>query len=55
MLKSIITRLAFTVAIIPALSFGQDTLLVEWSATPGHLESTIMADTTSAGAQAHAV
>ena len=55
MLKSIISRLALVVAIIPALSFAQDTLVVEWSATPGHLESTIMGDTTSDGAQAHSV
>ena len=56
MLKSILTRFALTVTIIiPALSFGQDTLVVEWSQTPGHFESTIMGDTTSTGAQAHSV
>ena len=56
MLKSIISRLAFAITIlIPALSFGQDTLVVEWSSTPGHFESTIMGDTTSTGAQAHSV
>ena len=54
MLKSILTRFTLTVTIIiPALSFGQDTLVVEWSQTPGHFESTIMGDTTATGAQAH--
>jgi hypothetical protein len=54
MLKSILTRFTFFVAILlPIIGSSQTTLNVEWTGTPGELESTIMGDTTETGAQAH--
>jgi len=54
MLRSLLIRLAIAF-MIPGSLIAQDTLLVAWEATPGHLENTIGADTTATGEQAHHV
>ena len=54
MLRSLMIILAVAFA-VPLSADGHDTLLVAWSSTPGHLESTIGADTTATGEQAHDV
>ena len=54
MLRSLLIRLAIAF-MVPASLIAQDTLLVTWEATPGHLESTIGGDTTATGEQAHHV
>ena len=41
--------------LVPVGVLAQDTLLVSWTETPGLLESTIKADTTADGSQAHDV
>ena len=53
-LLSKITTL-FVCVLIPASIVAQDTLLISWAETPGLLESTIQADTTADGSQAHDV
>ena len=45
----------FVCVLIPASIVAQDTLLISWAETPGLLESTIQADTTNDGTQAHDV
>ena len=56
MLRSLIIRFTLALALmVPGSMFGQDTLLVAWTGTPGNIESTIMGDTTAEGVQAHAV
>jgi len=45
----------FVCVLIPASIVAQDTLLISWAETPGLLESTIQADTTNDGSQAHDV
>jgi len=47
--------LIFVCVLIPASIAAQDTLLISWAETPGLLESTIQADTTADGSQAHDV
>ena len=56
MLKLVLVRIALIACIIvPVSGLAQDTLSIPWSATPGNLETTIVADTTATGEQAHAV
>ena len=56
MIRSLIIRFTLALALmVPGSMFGQDTLLVTWTGTPGNIESTIMGDTTAEGVQAHAV
>ena len=56
MLRSLIIRFTLALAlVVPGSMFGQDTLLVTWTGTPGNIENTIMSDTTAEGVQAHAV
>ena len=56
MLRSLIIRFTLALALMaPGSMFGQDTLLVAWTGTPGNIESTIMGDTTAEGVQAAAV
>ena len=54
MLRSLLIFLTISLT-VPLSADGHDTLLVAWEATPGHLESTIGADTTATGEQAHDV
>ena len=52
----VLVRIALIACIIvPVSGLAQDTLSIPWSATPGNLETTIVADTTATGEQAHAV
>jgi hypothetical protein len=56
MLKLVSVRILLIACIIvPVSGLAQDTLSIPWAETPGLLETTIVADTTATGEQAHAV
>ena len=50
MIKTILSGAIVLLSLSSSVFADGHTMMVEWDGTPGHLESTIMADTTETGA-----
>ena len=53
MIKTILSGAIVLFSLSSSVFADDHTMMVEWDGTPGYLESTIMADTTATGEQAH--
>ena len=55
MIKTILSGAIVLFSLSSSIFADDHIMMVEWDGTPGYLESTIMADTTATGEQAHEV
>ena len=55
MIKTILSGAIILFSLSSSVFADDHVMMVEWDGTPGYLESTIMADTTATGEQAHEI